>query len=106
MGTTTIEDADIAWQIYSLNHDHQSQRFKLTRAGIQYTHFREALDTITRPSAGNLNEFIEYLNGRVANKQTQGLPPNAGISPDVVPPADHRNEKYPPRPDERIANRK
>lgn len=88
METTTIEDAEIAWQIYSLNRDDESQRFKLTRVDIQYTHFREALDTIARPRAGDLSGFIEYLNGRVANKQIQGLPPDAGVPPDVVPPVE------------------
>jgi hypothetical protein len=88
MEASSVEDAEIAWQIYALNEDLQNQRFKLTRAGTQYTRFREALDTIARPRAGNLDAFINYLNGRVANKQTQGLPSDVGTPPDIAPSAD------------------
>jgi hypothetical protein len=43
------------------------------------------LATITTPQVGNVNDFVEYLEERIAKGKTMGVPTSSGISPDVEP---------------------
>jgi hypothetical protein len=77
------ESADIAWMIYGFQK--KGERYSLRRKGIRYTRFENALATITTPQVGNVNDFVEYLEERIAKGKTMGVPTSSGISPDVEP---------------------
>ncbi len=77
------EFADIAWMIYGFQRNRG--RYTLKRKGIKYTHFEDALTTITTPNVGNVNNFLAYLNDRIAKGKTMGTPARSGIPPEVEP---------------------
>ncbi len=77
------ESADIAWMIYGFQK--RRERYSLRKKRIRYTRFEEALATITTPQVGNVNDFVEYLEERIARGKTMGVPASSGISPDVEP---------------------
>jgi len=57
------EFADIAWMIYGFQRN--KGRYALKRKGIRYTHFEDALTTITTPNVGDVNNFLGYLKDRI-----------------------------------------
>ena len=51
----------------------------------KYTKFRDALDTITNPQPGNVNDFLKYLEARVKSGKFMGTPPPAELAPEIEP---------------------
>ena len=61
------EDADMSWLIYDLV-DRESQAFELQKIETVYTKFSDALNTITRPKVGNIENFMKMLQSKVDEK--------------------------------------
>ncbi|MCO6453337.1 MAG: hypothetical protein J5I90_21320 [Caldilineales bacterium] len=74
------EKADIAWFLYDL--EPVNNYFQLVLSKISYTEFWPALNTITTPAAGDVADFVEVLQSRLAEKQG-GTPPDAPTITDV-----------------------
>jgi hypothetical protein len=72
-------EADIAWLVYDLIQS-QNESFKLTKIRTVYTKFSEALNTISRPSVGNVEDFLRILQSKVDEK-LESPPVNQTISP-------------------------
>ncbi len=77
------EAADIAWMIYGFQKN--MGRYVLKRKRIQFTHFEDALATITTPDIGDVNDFVGYLKERIAKGKTMGSPAQSGVAPEVEP---------------------
>ncbi len=77
------ESAEIAWMVYGFQK--KGERYTLKKKGIRYTQFESALATMTTPEVGNVNDFVEYLKGRIAKGKTMGTPSSSGVAPDVEP---------------------
>lgn len=61
------EQADVAWLVYDLIPD-QAGCLKLQRNKTVYTEFLEALNTISRPKIGKIDEFLKLLQSKVDEK--------------------------------------
>lgn len=58
--------AEMAWLIYDIQES--GDRYKLTQEDVVYTKFSDALDSITRSKAGDLNEFLGKLQVKLDEK--------------------------------------
>jgi hypothetical protein len=61
------EDADMSWLVYDLI-DHSGKSYELEKVETVYTKFSEALNTITRPKVGNIENFLKILQSKVDEK--------------------------------------
>lgn len=61
------EDADMSWLIYDLV-DREGQAFELQKIETVYTKFSDALNTITRPKVGKIENFMKILQSKVDEK--------------------------------------
>jgi hypothetical protein len=61
------DNADVAWLIYDLIADHNGA-LKLTKTKTVYTEFSEALNTISRPKIGKIDDFLKILQSKVDEK--------------------------------------
>ena len=66
--------ADIAWFVYDLVHDTNSNVFQLKRWKAIYTKFNESLEKITRSEPGDMSDFLEVLQGKVDEKLDNNPP--------------------------------
>ncbi len=71
------EDANIAWLIYDLQHNAGQTRYELVRSRTVYTQFKPALNRITMPEPGTLEDFLDLLQARLDEKLDNGHPPDA-----------------------------
>jgi hypothetical protein len=62
------KEADIAWLIYDLMEDPQTQRFRLTLTRTVYTRFTDSLAQITVSEAGEVDEFVSVLQNKLDDK--------------------------------------
>jgi len=60
---TKKELADVAWMIYDMRLE--AKRFRLERVDTVFTRFETALEQITRPAPGKMQDFLELLQGRL-----------------------------------------
>lgn len=67
------EDADIAWLIYELRPE--SNRFRLEQVDVVHTEFHSALQTITQPLPGRLEDFMKSLQEKL-DEQMETPPKN------------------------------
>ena len=70
-------EAEVAWLVYDLVPDANATRYQLTRTKVVYTKFSEALNAITRPKVGRIEDFMNLLQSKVDEKQE--LPPRNKI---------------------------
>lgn len=70
------EKADIAWLIYDLKLE--SGRFRLERTDTIYTEFQAALQTLTQPVPGKLQDFLKVLQNKL-DEQLETPPKNETI---------------------------
>jgi hypothetical protein len=77
-------EADIAWQIYSLEHRVPEDRYKLKLDRVVYTKFEPALERITRTEAGPLGSFLAKLQEKLDEKREDGNPPDAPTLADIL----------------------
>jgi hypothetical protein len=61
------EQADVAWLVYELESN-PNNSFKLCKKEIVYTEFSEALNAISRPKIGKIDEFLKILQSKVDEK--------------------------------------
>jgi hypothetical protein len=71
------EQAEIAWLIYDLLMDEQTQRLTLTKVRTVYSRFQPALERITMPPPGRLADFAAHLQARLDTALDEGYPPDA-----------------------------
>ena len=70
------QQADIAWFVYDLQLDQTQNRYSLARHRTVYTTFSKALEQITRPEVGNVEEFVQNLQTKLDEKLENGNPPD------------------------------
>ena len=70
---TSKFEAEVAWLVYDLVLDASATRYNLKRTKIVYTKFSDALNAITRPKVGMIEDFMKLLQSKVEEKQA--LPP-------------------------------
>jgi hypothetical protein len=73
---TEEKNADIAWFIYDLVFDQSVKKFSLQKIKTKYTNFKNALDKITMPSPGEINDFINVLQDKLDEKLENNPPEN------------------------------
>ena len=78
------EDSDIAWLIYELDFIEAQNRFQLASYKTVYTQFRPALQKITTPEAGAMDEFITELQTKLDEKLENNSPPDAPTLADMI----------------------
>lgn len=74
--TVTAEQADLAWLVYDLERDEQNNRLRLIQSEIIYTEFAPALEKISRPEPGEVDDFVELLQDKLDDK-LENNPPDA-----------------------------
>jgi hypothetical protein len=62
------ENAEMAWLIYDLEFDNNSNAYNLICTNTVYTAFQASLDHIVTPDPGPVDEFIEILQGKLDEK--------------------------------------
>lgn len=81
--TVKKEKADIAWFLYDLVPDKNTKKQTLTLIDTIYTEFEPALLKITTPEPGNIEDFINTLQGKLDDR-LDGNPPDAPSLTDIV----------------------
>ena len=81
------DEADIAWFIYDLVLDAQTNRYKLTRSETIYTAFSTALSRITVAEAPPIEEFLDVLQRRLSATQVGRVPVGSPTLFDALNPA-------------------
>lgn len=76
--------ADLAWQLYHLQHDPAQDRYNLALDRILYTMFEPALEQITRTEAGSIETFVSKLQEKLDAKMENGHPPDAPSLADIL----------------------
>ncbi len=68
---TSKSEAEVAWLVYDLvpDADADATRYNLVRTKVVYTRFSEALNAITRPKIGRIEDFMKLLQSKVDEKQ-------------------------------------
>lgn len=62
------DESEVAWLVYDLIETSDKSRLQLIRTKVVYTLFSEALQTITRPKVGDVDNFINILQRKVDEK--------------------------------------
>ena len=70
----SLEQAEIAWFLYDLMEDKSSGRYRLQRNRVVYTRFDDALLSITRTRAGNIEQFVDKLQDKLEDKLSLSAP--------------------------------
>jgi hypothetical protein len=69
-------EAGIAWLVYDLVRNSESNRFVLERKRVVYTEFAESLEKITRSDAGKMDDFVSTLQEKLDEKLNNGTEPS------------------------------
>jgi len=78
------DEADIAWFIYDLEFLPQQNRYQLILHKTVYTQFGAALQKITTPAAGPVENFIGELQIKLDEKLDNDYPPDAPALTDII----------------------
>lgn len=70
------ENAEMAWLVYDLKIDKESNIFNLARHKTIYTKFEESLEQVTKPKPGDVQEFVDHLQEKLDEKIDNGTPPD------------------------------
>ncbi|MBV6440099.1 MAG: hypothetical protein EPGJADBJ_01761 [Saprospiraceae bacterium] len=81
--TTSESNADIAWFLYDLILDKNSNQNVLTLVDVVYTEFEPALLKITTPQPGDVSDFIGFLQQKL-DEQLDSNPPDAPALSDIL----------------------
>ncbi len=76
--------ANLAWFIYDLEYDDAQGVYQLVLTRTVYTQFKPALDTITTPAPGPVEDFVAYLQEKLDAHLEEQNPPDAPILTDVL----------------------
>lgn len=74
--TTEPSNADIAWFVYDLQLVQGHDRYRIVPHQTVYTTFSNALEKITRPEAGKLDNFIKSLQAKLDKQLVLTNPPD------------------------------
>lgn len=78
-------EADIAWLIYDLDLMQEQNRYQLVPHTTIYTQFGPALQRITTPEAGPIEEFVSELQAKLDEKlDGTDYPPDAPTLADII----------------------
>lgn len=77
------DQADIAWFLYDLLPNAATQTLRLTWVETVYTDFESALQIITTPQPGDLDDFIKILQGKL-DEHLENNPPDAPTLSDIL----------------------
>jgi hypothetical protein len=77
-------EADIAWLIYDLEFLQEQNRYQLVPYKTIYTQFGPALQKITTPQAGPIEEFEGELQSKLDEKLENNYPPDAPTLADII----------------------
>ncbi|MFB2968189.1 NotI family restriction endonuclease [Aerosakkonema sp. BLCC-F183] len=75
-------EADIAWLIYDLKHNPETNSYHLSRSRTVYTQFYPALEMITIPETGAIEDFIGHLQSKLDERLDN--PPDAPSLLDIL----------------------
>ena len=78
------DKADIAWLIYDLEFIPAQNRYQLVPQQTVYTQFGSALQKITTPEAGQLEDFVAGLQTKLDEKFESSYPPDAPTLTDLI----------------------
>lgn len=81
--STTKTKSDIAWFLYDLVFDKQTQQNNLVLTKTIYTEFEPALFRVTTPEPGELSDFINILQTRL-DEHLDKNPPDAPSLTDII----------------------
>lgn len=65
-------DAELAWFLYDLVFDPQTDHFKLQLENTVYMTFEFAMDRLSTLHAGDITAFTAVLDKKLANKHKRG----------------------------------
>lgn len=77
------KDSDVAWFVYGLDYDDSSQTYSLVKRKTVYTQFGEALQRISNPVPGDLDNFMKLLQNKLNEKLDEDNPPETENPADV-----------------------
>lgn len=83
MPTVEAKQADIAWMIYDLEEDEETKRLRLVQTEVLYTEFGPALDRISKPECGEIEDFVGLLQDKLDEK-LENNPPDAPTLGDIL----------------------
>jgi len=75
-------EAELAWLVYDLQHDIAENQRHLTLARTVYTRFIPTLDKITKSEPGEVQEFVNFLQGKLSEVLAMGS--GIGNTPDTA----------------------
>lgn len=79
-----LELANLAWLVYDLLYDESQDVYQLVPWRTVYTQFKPALETITTPEPGPIDEFLEYLQSKLDEHLENNNPPDAPALTDIL----------------------
>ena len=77
MDEVAIEQAEMAWLIYDLEHDARQNRYYIKHHRTVYTQFQAALSKITTAEPGDVQDFMDILQAKLDEKLENGTSPDA-----------------------------
>jgi hypothetical protein len=81
--TTSKSKADIAWFLYDLEFNQESNKFDLVLSETVYSEFEPALLRVTTPEPGDISNFIDILQTRL-DEHLDKNPPDAPSLSDII----------------------
>jgi hypothetical protein len=78
------ESANLAWLVYDLVYDDTQDVYQLTPWRTVYTRFQPALETITTPAPGPVEEFLDHLQSKLDERLENNNPPDAPVLTDIL----------------------
>jgi accessory colonization factor AcfC len=76
------DEAELAWMVYDLKHNIAENQRHLTLARTVYTRFIPTLDKITKSEPGEVQEFVDFLQGKLNEVLAMGS--GIGNTPDTA----------------------
>ena len=78
------EDADVAWLVYDLELKKSQNRYQLVHYNTVYTQFGAALEKITTPKTGSVDDFIIKLQEKLGEQLDNQYSPDAPTLTDIL----------------------
>lgn len=69
------EDSNVAWFIYGLDYNPSEQVYSLVKKQVIYTQFETAIQKISKPTPGRLENFLKILQKKLDEKIVKSTPP-------------------------------
>ena len=74
-----VAEAEVAWLLYDLMLDAETNRYRLSYIYTVHTKFYEALDEITRANPGEQANFVTVLQKKLKNELASSLPETSAL---------------------------